>query len=129
MRNFRNLNIWKDAINIVKEIYLLAGYLPKEEKYGLTSQISRASISIPSNNLPDGSQVAEGCSRNSQTEYKRFLKIAIGSAFELETQLFLIKELNLVPGYKIANLFEMLNKEQQSINSLISKIKATTYKE
>jgi four helix bundle protein len=59
MRNFRNLNIWKDSITIVKKIYHLAELLPLEEKYGLRSQITRGEISIPSN-------IADGCSRNSQ---------------------------------------------------------------
>jgi four helix bundle protein len=65
MRNFRNLAIWKDAIEIIKEVYRLAAQLPEEEKFGLKSQISRASVSIPSN-------IAEGCSRNSEIELKGF---------------------------------------------------------
>jgi S23 ribosomal protein. len=85
MRNFRNLEIWKEGITLVKLIYKLANELPNEEKYGLRSQITRAAVSVPSN-------IAEGCSRNSEVEFKRFLEIAIGSLFELETQLVLIIE-------------------------------------
>jgi four helix bundle protein len=81
MRNFRKLDIWKDGIELAKETYLLSKLLPDEEKFGLKSQICRASVSVPSN-------IAEGCSRNSQIEYKRFLEIAMGSAFEMETQFF-----------------------------------------
>lgn len=116
MRNFKNLNIWQDGMAIVKKVYELAGMMPVNERYGLTSQICRAAVSIPSN-------VAEGCSRTSDSDFKRYLEIALGSAFELETQLKLIKDLNLVSEYSFLELFDLLNKEQKSINSLISKVK------
>ncbi len=80
MRDFRTLNIWQGGIAIVKQVYRLAESLPVEEKYGLRSQICRSAVSIPSN-------IAEGCSRSSQIDFKRFLEIALGSSFELETQL------------------------------------------
>ena len=118
MRNFRTLDIWNNGIKLVVEIYRIAKLLLKEERYGLKSQICRASISIPSN-------IAEGCSRNSDTEFKRFLEIAIGSAFELETQLQIIKELNLIPESEITAIEESLNQEQKMINGLISKIKSS----
>ena len=76
MRNFRNLEIWTRGIELVKEIYKLTSKFPSNEKFGLISQMQRASVSIPSN-------IAEGCSRNSDVEFKRFLEIAIGSSFEL----------------------------------------------
>ena len=76
----RNLEAWKESINFVTEIYTLTKKFPKEELWGLTSQIRRASISIPSN-------IAEGYGRKSKTEYSRFLDIARGSLFELETQI------------------------------------------
>jgi four helix bundle protein len=78
MRDFRKLTIWEEGKNIVKQVYQLSFSLPKEEMYGLKSQIQRASVSIPSN-------IAEGCSRSSDMEFKRYLEIAIGSSFELET--------------------------------------------
>lgn len=83
----------KNGIEIVKQIYKLSEKLPKEEKFGLRSQITRAAISIPSN-------IAEGCSRNSEVEFKRFLEIALGSLFEIETQLIIISELELIPSQK-----------------------------
>jgi four helix bundle protein len=116
MRNFKNLQIWKDGMEIVKQTYLLSKLLPAEEKFGLISQICRASVSIPSN-------IAEGCSRNSEIEYKRFLEIAIGSAFELETQFIIIQELDLTDKDKLIALFDLLDKEQRSINNLITRIK------
>ena len=119
MRNFRELNIWKEGINLVKEIYNLAKQLPDEEKFGLKSQICRAAVSIPSN-------IAEGCSRNSEIEFKRFLEIAIGSSFELETQLIIIQELEFITKKDLESLFEQLSKEQKMINNLINKLKANT---
>ena len=65
MRNYKNLKIWEQGIVIVKQIYVLAELLPPSEKFGLKSQITRAAISIPSN-------IADGCSRNSEIEFKRF---------------------------------------------------------
>lgn len=116
MRNFRKLQIWQNGVEIVKEVYKLSSQLPKEEKYGLISQITRAAVSIPSN-------IAEGCSRNSEIEYKRFLEIAIGSLFELETQLIIIVELDFLSQETLQILFEKIHTEAKQINSLINKIK------
>ncbi|RED48867.1 four helix bundle protein [Seonamhaeicola aphaedonensis] len=89
MRDFRKLDIWKNGIELVKQIYQLSNKLPSEEKFGLRSQITRAAVSVPSN-------IAEGCSRNSEVEFKRFLEIAIGSLFEVETQLIIVQELKFI---------------------------------
>jgi four helix bundle protein len=115
MRNFRELNIWLESIKIVKQIYEITSFLPSEEKFGLKSQMQRASVSISSN-------IAEGCSRNSNIEFKRFLEIAIGSSFELETQLVIICELKFIENEKIQNVVENINKLQKMINSFISKL-------
>ena len=119
MRNFRSLNIWKEGIELVKRIYKLAELLPPEEKFGLKSQICRAAVSVPSN-------IAEGCARNSEIEFKRFLEIAIGSSFELETQLIIISELEFVSIDNINSIFELLNHEQKMINNFISKIRTNS---
>lgn len=116
MRNFKNLQIWKDGIELVKKIYEMTENLPKEEKYGIKSQITRAAISVPSN-------IAEGCSRNSDIEFKRFLEIAMGSLFEIETQLFLCIELEFISTKKYDFLFDLIHKEAKQINSLINTIK------
>jgi four helix bundle protein len=118
MRNFRELNIWKEGIILVKEIYKLSKQLPEEEKFGLKSQICRAAVSIPSN-------IAEGCSRNSELEFKRFLEIAIGSSFEVETQLIIIYELQYISETEMKLIMEILNKEQKMINNLINKLKTS----
>jgi len=69
-RNFKTLKIWQDGINLVKDVYQLSELLPTNEKFGLKSQICRAAVSIPSN-------IAEGSSRNSELDFKRYLEIAL----------------------------------------------------
>ena len=119
MRNFRTLNIWQEGIAIVKQVYHLAELLPVEEKYGLRSQICRSAVSIPSN-------IAEGCSRNSQKDFRRFLEIALGSSYELETQLIIIEELSLISKNEVIVMIDYINKEQKMINSLITRLKANS---
>ncbi len=116
MRNFRKLKIWEQGIVIVKEIYKIAQKLPSDEKFGLKSQITRAAVSIPSN-------IAEGSSRNSEVEFKRFLEIATGSLFEVETQLIIIQELELIESEELKVIFELIEKEGKMMNGLINKIK------
>ena len=116
MRNFRNLLIWKQGILLVKEIYKIAQKLPSDEKFGLISQITRAAVSIPSN-------IAEGSSRNSEIEFKRFLEVAMGSLFEVETQLIIIQELELIKSEELEVIFELIAKEGKMINGLINTIK------
>jgi len=116
MRNFRQLEIWKNGIEIVKSIYFLSNKLPSEEKFGLRSQITRASISIPSN-------IAEGCSRSSEIEFKRFLEIAMGSLFEVETQLITSQEFGFLAKENLFNEFELIKTEGKMINALINRIK------
>lgn len=119
MKNFRKLIIWQKGIDLVVDIYTFSNELPSDEKYGLLTQIRRASVSIPSN-------IAEGSSRSSEKDFKRFLEIAIGSAFELETQLLIVQKLNLVDKSKCDILIQSLQEEQKMINSLITKIKANS---
>ena len=82
MRNFRKYDLWQDAIYLVDEIYKLVAVFPNTEKYGLQSQMTRAAISIPSN-------IAEGSARESEKDFARFIQMALGSAYELETQLII----------------------------------------
>ena len=116
MRDFKKLDIWKNAIELVKQVYRLSDKLPLEEKFGLRSQITRAVISIPSN-------IAEGCSRNSENEFKRFLEIAMGSLFEVETHLIITQELEFIESQKLEIIFGLIKKEAKMMNSLINKIK------
>jgi four helix bundle protein len=118
MRDFRKLDIWKNGITIVTQVYELSEKLPLNEKFGLRSQITRAAVSIPSN-------IAEGSSRNSEVEFKRFLEIAMGSLFELETQLIITEELKFIKSSELELTFLLIQKEAKMINSLIQKIKRT----
>jgi len=119
MSNFRNLKIWQKGMQLVIDIYKLSERLPREEKYGLKSQITRAAISIPSN-------IAEGSSRSSDKDYKRFLEISLGSAFELETQVLIIKKLNMVNNEQIDIVLSALHEEQKMINTFIQKLTANS---
>ncbi len=116
MRNFRNLGIWKDSITLVKAVYLFLNDFPKTETYGLVSQMSRAAVSIPSN-------IAEGSARNTEKDFKKFLEIAMGSAFELETQIMISVDLGLGNKIKAEQLLNDLDVLERQINSLINKLK------
>ena len=97
MHNFREMKIWQKAREFVKEIYQTTAEFPSEEKFALASQMQRAAISIPSN-------IAEGAGRNSNKDFNRFLNIANGSAFELETQIYLAYDLKYIDKNKLENL-------------------------
>ena len=121
MRNFRELKIWQKGMDIVTGVYQLSSLLPKDEKYGLKTQLQRAAVSIPSN-------IAEGCNRNSEIDFKRFLEIAIGSSYELETQLTIIENINLVSEEKVVPTLQLLSEEQKMLNSFIASIKERSEK-
>lgn len=102
--NFREIKIWQEALVLVKEVYAFTTKLPKEEKFGITSQINRSAVSIPSN-------IAEGSGRTSNKEFIRFLEIAISSSYELETQLILVEEIyNLSSKEIIEHLHALQNR-------------------
>ncbi len=86
MKTHKDLDIWKLGITLVKEVYLLTDTFPSSEKFGLSSQIQRCAVSIPSN-------IAEGAARQGKKEYIQFLYIALGSLSELETQIIITKEI------------------------------------
>lgn len=114
--NFRELKIWQDAISLVKEIYSLTNDLPADERFGLVSQLNRCSISIPSN-------IAEGSGRTSEKEFIHFLKIAISSSYELETQLILVKEIYDVETVEIIKKVTAL---QLMVGAFIRKLNEIT---
>ena len=121
MRNFRNLEIWNSGIAIAKTIYILTNQLPDSEKYGLSSQMRRAAVSISSN-------IAEGASRKSEVDFARFLDIAIGSSFELETQLIITKEIGFITQEQLDAQLNTLNTLQKQINKLVTKIRGAVVK-
>jgi four helix bundle protein len=88
MHNIQDLKIWHKAIDLCVHIYELSANFPKDERFGLTSQIRRSAVSIPSN-------IAEGAGRNIKGEFNQFLGIANGSAYELQTQMIIAQKLGL----------------------------------
>ena len=118
MTDFRNLKIWQRGMDLVVEVYKISELLPSEEKYGLCSQITRAAVAIPSN-------IAEGSSRSSSKDFKHFLEISLGSAFELETQVLIIDRLNMIKINQLSNLLNSLNEEQKMINGYINSLKTS----
>src|SRR6185312_9155847 len=115
MKNFKELNIWKRGIELVKSIYTLSRGLPAEEKFGMISQLTRAAVSIPAN-------IAEGSSRNSERDYARFLQIALGSAFEVQTYLVIAKEMSWATNEKLMPIELLLEEEIKMMYSFIRKL-------
>ena len=99
---------------MVVETYQLVKLFPKEEEYGMKIQVKRAVTSIPSN-------IAEGCSRSSQKEFKHYLEISVGSSFEVETNIILAEKLGMISNEELTAFLPKLNILQKKINSLISK--------
>jgi len=113
IKNFQDLRIWQIGIEVVKDIYILTKKFPKEELYGLTSQMRRSAVSIPSN-------IAEGFRRYHNKKYKQFLYIALGSCAELETQIIIANELDYISETDKTELIEK-NKIYLSNDSKINK--------
>lgn len=111
--NFREIKIWQESLVLVKEVYEFSSKLPTEEKFGITSQINRSAVSIPSN-------IAEGSGRTTNKEFVRFLEIAISSSYELETQLILAEDLFDVSSKE---LIKNLNALQNRIGGFTRQIK------
>lgn len=116
MRNFKQLKIWQKGFEIAVNTFKLVEEFPKEEKFGLSQQLTRAAVSIPSN-------IAEGSSRSSEKDYGRFIEIALGSSFEMETQLLIAEAVNLGDKEKRTNLLNSLDEEQKMLISFGSKLK------
>lgn len=114
MHQFKELEIWKRGRLFCSEIYKITSNFPESEKFGLTNQLRRACVSIPSN-------IAEGSSRSSNKDFLRFLEIAIGSAYEIETQLLIAFDLNFINTDEI----EKVAKELNEIIKMISRFRTT----
>lgn len=116
MRNFRELQVWQKGIDIVVEVYRITEQLPREERFGLISQLNRAAVSVPSN-------IAEGCGRGTDPAFIQFLEYAIGSVFEIDTQLEVVERLKLIPPGELNTLKSMIDEEGKMINGLISSLR------
>jgi four helix bundle protein len=116
IRTHRDLLIWQKSMILVTEIYRKSQRFPTQEQYGLTSQIRRAAVSIPSN-------IAEGFGRQSTGDYIRFLNIAVGSLFELQTQIEIAFNLSFIPESDFTVIFESTREIDRMMSSLIQKLK------
>ncbi|MDO9185321.1 MAG: four helix bundle protein [Bacteroidota bacterium] len=114
MHNLKELKIWNKAIDLTVEVYKATASFPKEEVYGLTSQIRRSAVSVPSN-------ISEGAGRNSNKEFIHFLGIANGSSYELQTQLIISNKLNLISDLTLQPLL----KEVEEIQKMTYKFQNT----
>lgn len=116
MSHFRTLLIWQKSMNIVTAIYQSTKAFPKEELFGLTSQLRRCSVSIPSN-------IAEGSGRESNKDFIRFLNISVGSLFELQTQLEIAKNIDYLTQDEFNKQYEDTRELERMLISFIKKIK------
>ncbi|MDP3294434.1 MAG: four helix bundle protein [Nevskia sp.] len=119
VRGYEDLVVWQKAMLLVREVYLLTADMPDAERFGLTAQIRRAAVSVPSN-------IAEGQGRLSTGEFKQFLGNARGSLYELETQMRLMTDLNLVDDVAAANILATAGDVARLLNGLINSLKAKT---
>ncbi len=115
MRNFRDMHIWNQGMDLAVDAYKILKQFPREEEYGMKSQIRKAAVSIPSN-------IAEGCSRSSQKEFKHYLEISLGSAFEVENDFILAQRLEMISEKELNGFLEKLHIEQKQINALVTKV-------
>ncbi len=116
MRYFKELKIWQKGFEIAVDTYKITASFPSSEKFGISSQITRAAVSIPSN-------VAEGSSRKSEKDYHRFVEISLGSSFELETQILIAKAVGLNQNIGYDNLLSKINEEQKMLASFMNSLK------
>ena len=117
MKDFRDLQIWKRSHGLTLEIYRLTKGFPKTETYGLVSQMRRSASSIPTN-------IAEGCGRNTDKDFARFLDNSMGSASELEYQLILAQDLEYIPQDTFERTISELTEIKRMLNAFIPRLRA-----
>jgi four helix bundle protein len=119
IESFKDLMVWQKGIEVVSDIYALTKSFPKEELYGLTSQIRRAAISIPTN-------IAEGWGRGTTKNYIQFLEIARGSLYELNTLIIISYNLNYIIQENCGKIETKINEIGRMLNALITKLDSKT---
>ena len=117
IRNYRDLLVWQQSIELVTRIYAATRSFPKEELYGLTSQIRRACVSVSAN-------IAEGHARDYRKEYLQFLSISLGSLAEVQTLLFIAQKLSYLSEGDFAEMYDMADKNFKMIKNLQRSLKA-----
>ncbi len=115
MHRFEELKVWQKAMDIVEEVYTLSANFPAEEKFGLTSQIRKCAVSVPSN-------IAEGAGRNTEGEFRNYLGIASGSCNELYTQLVISYRLRLVKKEIVQPILKKVNEIQKKNYALLKSL-------
>ena|SRR3990167_7016008 len=115
IHSYKDLIVWQKAITLVTEVYKLTELFPKEEMYGLSSQVRRSAISIPSN-------IAEGRSRGTRKDFSQFVRIAYGSGAELETQLLIAKTLPRTQSLDYRKVDNLLEEIMKMLNSMLRKL-------
>ena len=115
MRDFKELQIWQKEIEIAVKTFQLTDTFPKEDKYGISQQMTRSGVSIPSN-------IAEGSSRRTEKDYARFIEISLGSSFELETQLIISEKLSKGDQTLLQNLKENIIDQQKMLTGFQQKL-------
>ena len=113
--SYRDLVVWQKSMDLVKEIYRLLRRLPREENYSLCDQMRRSAVSIPSN-------IAEGYARQAPGDYARFLTIARGSVFELQTQLLICERLDYLSNDDIAEVIRLCEDISKMLYSILAKL-------
>jgi len=116
-KNFRDLKVWQVGQKLVVEIYRVSGVFPDSERYGLTSQMRRAAVSVPSN-------IAEGFNRYHNKEYRHFLYVALGSCAELETQMEIALNLGFLDSEKYESVIDVIDHESRMLRRLIEAVSA-----
>ena len=115
--SYTDLDVWKESRILVKMVYDIVSQYPREELFGLQSQLKRSAVSIPSN-------IAEGCGRNHRKDSLQFFYVARGSAYELETQLYLSFDLNFLSEEKLNHLLHKLQAIRMLLSGLINRYKS-----
>lgn len=113
--NFKKLKIWQSAMLLCNVVFKITNEFPKSELYSLTSQVNRSVVSVPSN-------IAEGSSRSSQKDFKRFLEISLGSLFELQTQLVLANYKKYINNKELIDIEERIEELQKMISGFIKSL-------
>jgi four helix bundle protein len=117
MKDFRQLDVWQRAQELAVQVYRQTNHYPKEERYGLTDQLRRATVSIPTN-------VAEGCGRAGDADFARFVQIAFGSACEVESLLLLSRDLGFLTAIDYDAMQGRLVSVKRMLAALLKKLKA-----
>jgi len=115
VKSYKDLIVWQKSMDLVAMVYRVTKTFPKEELYGLTNQLRRAAVSIPSN-------IAEGQARNSNAEFRNFLSFARGSLAEVETQLLIAERLNYIESGKLDELMNIQAEVNKMTNALMNKL-------